>query len=192
MERICIAPECNRTDIKSHGYCNLHWQRIKRNGSLEPKMLKNGPRSKYPDEYKSWESARQRCYVKTNPAYSNYGGRGIRMCDRWLEKPYGFSNFIEDMGPKPSHERTATGGKPIYSLDRIDPNGDYCPENCRWATWLDQESNKRNSTETPGINKQCRMWIVRHRTKSVNIRGSFPTKEMALEAKEEWSKKYPL
>lgn len=192
MNRICKARNCARTDIKSHGYCNLHWQRLKRNGTLEPKMLKNGPRSKYPEEYKSWEGALQRCYTKTNNAYRNYGGRGIKMCDRWTEKPYGFSNFIKDMGPKPSYERTATGGKPLYSLDRIDPNGDYCPENCRWATWLEQESNRRINSEKPGIHKQCRLWIARHRTASVNIRGSFPTEEMAIEAKNEWSIKYPL
>ena len=192
MERICKAQNCDRTDIKSHGYCNLHWQRIKRNGSTEPKMLKNGPRSRYPEEYKSWEWSLQRCYTKTNNAYPNYGGRGIKVCERWTEKPYGFSNFIKDMGPKPSYERTATGGKPLYSLDRIDPNGDYCPENCRWASWIEQESNKRNSSETPGIHRQCRMWIVRHRTASVNIRASFPTEEMAIQAKKEWTEKYPL
>ena len=145
MERICKAQNCDRTDIKSHGYCNLHWQRIKRNGSTEPKMLKNGPRSRYPEEYKSWEGALQRCYTKTNNAYPNYGGRGIKVCERWTEKPYGFSNFIKDMGPKPSYERTATGGKPLYSLDRIDPNGDYCPENCRWADRKTQTVNRRGT-----------------------------------------------
>lgn len=192
MSKTCKAPQCDRTDIKSQGYCNLHWQRLKRNGTLEPKILKNGPRSKYPEEYKAWEGMLQRCYTKTNNAYKNYGGRGIKVADRWREKPYGFQNFMEDMGPKPSYERTATGGKPLYSLDRIDPNGDYTPENCRWATWLEQESNKRTNADNPGIHKQCRLWIVRHRTASVNIRGSFPTEEMAIAAKNEWTKKYPL
>lgn len=170
----------------------MHWQRIKRNGSLEPKILKNGPRSKYPEEYNSWASMRDRCTNKNHRYYNAYGGRGIKICDRWLELPNGFVNFIEDMGTKPSYDRTSTGGKPIYTLDRIDPDKDYCKENCRWATWLEQEQNKTNSSEYPGIHKQCRMWIARHRTRSVNIRGSFSTKEMAIEAKKYWEEKYPL
>ena len=192
MEKQCKADKCERTDIKAKGYCNLHWQRLRRNGTLEPKMLKNGPRSKYPEEYKSWEGMLQRCYVKSNKAYANYGGRGIHVCDRWREKPYGFSNFIDDMGPKPSYARTATKSRPLYSIDRIDYDKDYCPENCRWATWLEQESNRRGNSNNPGIHKHCRLWIARHRTASVNIRGSFPTEKMAIEAKNEWEKKYPL
>lgn len=192
MEKICKAKGCDRTDIKGKGYCSMHWQRIKRNGSLTPKMLKNGPRSKYPDEYKAWEGMIQRCCNPNSRAYHSYGGRGIKVCDRWLEKPYGFKNFIEDLGPKPSTEKIATGSKPIWSLDRIDPNGDYCPENCRWATWLTQESNKRNSRAFPGVHKRNRMWVARHRTKQVNLRGSFPTEEMAIAEKKSWIEKYPL
>lgn len=192
MERICKADGCNRTDIKAKGYCSMHWQRIKRNGSLTPKILKNGPRMEYPEEYKSWASMRDRCINPNHKAYAIYGGRGIKVCDRWLELPNGFVNFIEDMGRKPSYERTATGGKPLYSLDRIDPDGDYCPENCRWTTWLVQASNKRNSAEVPGVHQQNRVWIARHRTRSVNIHGSFPTEEMAVNAKKDWIEKYPL
>ena len=190
MEKICKADGCNRTDIKGKGYCSMHWQRIKRNGSLTPKILKNGPRMKYPEEYKSWAAMRDRCTNPNNRAYSLYGGKGIKVCDRWLELPNGFVNFIKDMGRKPSYERTATGGKPLYSLDRIDPDGDYCPGNCRWATWITQENNKK--TSTLGIRQQHRVWIARHRTRSVQIRGSFPTEEMAIEAKKSWIEKYPL
>lgn len=192
MVKICKAEGCERTDIKGKGYCSKHWQRLRRNGTLEPKILKNGPRMKYPEEYKSWASMRDRCLNEGHSSYSQYGGRGIKICERWLALPNGFVNFLNDMGPKPSYKRTVTGGKPLYSLDRIDPEGDYTPENCRWATWVEQEGNKRNSAEIPGIHKQCRLWIVRHRTASVNIRGSFPTKEMAEEAKVMWAEKYPL
>ena len=187
----CIAPGCTRTDIKAKGYCNLHWQRIRRNGSLEPKMLKNGPRKQYPQEYRSWEGMFQRCYVKTNPGYQNYGGRGIKDCDRWSEKPYGFQNFMDDMGPKPSYDRTPTGKKPVWTIDRIDPNGDYTPENCRWANWITQESNKHTIDGAAGVSKLENGWKVRHRTASANIYAVFETEEMALEAKEEWKKKYP-
>lgn len=141
-ERACKAEGCNRTDIKAKGYCSMHWQRIKRNGTLEPKMLKNGPRSKYPAEYKSWENMLQRCYTETNMAYKYYGAKGIKVCDRWREKPYGFANFMEDMGPKPSYDRTPNGGKPVWTIDRIDPTKDYCPENCRWENWVTQEGNR--------------------------------------------------
>lgn len=192
MSKICKAPGCERTDIKAKGYCHLHWQRLKRNGTLEPKILKNGPRSKYPEEYKALESARQRCYNKTNGGYKNYGGRGIKVCDRWLEKPYGFQNFMDDMGPKPSYARTPNGGKPIWTLDRIDPNGDYCPENCRWATWLTQESNKRNNSDVPGVRFSNGLWVARHRTSTVVIQASFKEKDLAIEAKKYWNKKYPL
>lgn len=191
-KRICKVEECGRTDIKAKGYCSKHWQRIKRNGTLTPKILKNGPRMQYPEEYKAWESMLERCYNANCRGYKNYGCRGIKVCDRWREKPYGFSNFIKDMGPKPSYERTPRGGKPVWTLDRIDPNGDYSPENCRWATWLVQASNKRNSLDESGVEFRNGLWIARHRTYNAVLRGNFKTKEMAEEAKRYWIKKYPL
>ena len=84
-----------------------------------------------------------RCSTPTNEHYEDYGGRGIKICDRW-KPPFGFWNFVEDMGPKPSYEKGPTG-KTMYSLDRIDVNGDYCPENCRWATQSQQCNNQRRN-----------------------------------------------
>lgn len=84
-------------------------------------------------EYRAWSSLKNRCYNERNVAYPNYGGRGIKVCSKWLG-PYGFENFLEDMGRKPS---------PKHSIDRINNDGDYCPENCRWATPLDQNRNTR-------------------------------------------------
>ena len=82
-------------------------------------------------EYRSWEALRKRCLNPNNAAYSHYGGRGIRICERWLES---YTNFLTDMGRKPG---------PGYSLDRINNDGDYEPSNCRWATPKQQANNRR-------------------------------------------------
>lgn len=82
-------------------------------------------------EHKTWEAMRQRCLNPRNPSYPQYGGRGIRICDRWMA----FENFYADMGRRPVGT----------SIDRVDVNGDYEPDNCRWATAVEQ---MRNTTRT--------------------------------------------
>lgn len=81
-------------------------------------------------EYVSWNMLTQRCTNPRNHGWKNYGGRGIRVCDRWLNS---FEAFYADMGPRP----------PKTSIDRIDPNGNYEPGNCRWADAQTQARNKR-------------------------------------------------
>ena len=103
--------------------------------------------------YNSWRSMRDRCNTKTNKHYPMYGGRGIKICERWACIPNGFWNFVEDMGPKPSDEKSS-GGVTVYSLDRIDVNGDYCPENCRWATQSQQMNNTRRNRRFVAFGKE--------------------------------------
>lgn len=84
-------------------------------------------------EYLAWRNAKSRCTNPKDGNYHQYGGRGIEMCDRWLNS---FANFYDDMGPKPS---------PEHSLDREEVDGDYDPDNCRWATKEEQDNNKQDS-----------------------------------------------
>lgn len=80
-----------------------------------------------------WANMRVRCNCKTNKDYPDYGGRGIRVCEEWDE----FINFYK--------WAMSNGYDDSLSLDRIDVNGDYCPENCRWITMAEQQSNKRTN-----------------------------------------------
>lgn len=82
--------------------------------------------------YSIWASMRRRCNVESSHAYKDYGGRGIKVCERWNR----FINFYEDM---------ISGYADDLTLDRINPNGNYEPENCRWATTKEQARNKRNT-----------------------------------------------
>jgi hypothetical protein len=73
-----------------------------------------------------------RCYIPTTKSFSAYGGRGIKVCDQWRGAG-GFARFLKDMGPRPDG----------LTLDRIDTDGHYSPDNCRWADWPTQYANRR-------------------------------------------------
>ena len=85
-------------------------------------------------EHAIWRQMKQRCYNPRKSDYPQYGAKGIRICDRWLNS---FENFYADMGPRPSMG---------HSVDRIDGKGDYGPDNCRWATRSEQSSNRPGYT----------------------------------------------
>ena len=83
--------------------------------------------------YRTWASMIGRCYDQRNASWKNYGARGVTVCDRWRA---GILDFVADMGLRPEG----------LTLDRIDPCGNYEPGNCRWATWSEQNRNKRPKT----------------------------------------------
>ena len=99
-----------------------------------------------------WKTMIARCTNKNDASYQNYGGRGISVCPRWLE----FVNFYEDMAPRPEG----------MQLDRINNDGDYSPENCKWSTCSEQSMNRRGAV------------LITHNDVTMNL--------------SEWAKKYHL
>lgn len=100
-------------------------------------------------EYEAWIAMKQRCFNKDNPSYRNYGGRGITVCDRWCGEG-GYDRFIEDMGECPSG----------MSLERVDNNRGYSPENCCWADRKSQQRNRRvnNCFTIDGVTRCLTEW----------------------------------
>lgn len=106
-------------------------ERAARAGQRSSRHSKYGSAVRGTPEYRAWLSMRARCYTPSAGNFPYYGGRGITVCERWKDS---FENFLADMGPRPG---------PDYGLGRLDPNGHYTPENCRWLTKSEQNFRRR-------------------------------------------------
>lgn len=146
--------------------------------------MRNGYKKKYPQIYKAWQSIRQRCDNPNDKSYSNYGGRGISVCEEWEGSPDAFIEWA-----------LANGFQPGLSIDRINVNGDYCPENCRWATATKQARNRRieraNKTGVNGVHMDRGKYraLIYVNNKRVDL-GRHNTLEEAAEARRKGEEKY--
>lgn len=166
------------------GYCGKHYTRLVKYGDFSDnavKHLKVGTRKN--KLYSTYSNMKERCYNPKNKRYNNYGGRGITVCDRWLGI-YGFSNFIEDMGERPEG----------YTLDRIDNDKGYSPENCRWATPHQQASNKRNNNEVIGVSYSSnkKIWAAELIVDGARHRKWFKYYDDAVKCRKEYENKYSI
>jgi hypothetical protein len=127
--------DCGRTTVKLGKYltngdtrsCGCEQRAMRARGNVKHRGIIGGHKER---EYGIWRSMKSRCYVTSSSNYRFYGGRGVRICDRWLKD---YAAFRADMGPCPEG----------FTIDRIDPSGNYEPSNCRWASWADQHRNLR-------------------------------------------------
>lgn len=112
------------------------------------------------NEYAIWASMKNRCLSPTANCYHHYGGRGIKVCKRWLK----FENFLKDMGKRPSAK---------HSVERIDNNGDYDPSNCMWATRSVQNVNKRTTRRITfnGVTLAASEWAKKLQMKKPTLMG---------------------
>ena len=180
----CSVEGCD-SEIEAKRLCLKHYTRLRKHGDVNTVLKVVGEdRYKHP-LYKLFYGMHDRCRNPNNTHYSYYGGRGITVCERW-SGAQGFSNFIADMGERPDK----------YTLDRIDNNKGYQPDNCRWASRTKQIENTRTPvTNTSGMKgvhlyKKSGRWtaFIQIDRKRKHL-GYFDTKEQAWSARLEAQEK---
>lgn len=117
--------------------------------------------------YGAWYRMKSRCYNINDPKYYRYGARGIKVCDRWLD----FNNFLIDMGEKPSIN---------HSIDRKDNDGNYEPDNCRWATPTEQARNRSTSVMTEDEASLIKTYLKYSKFTQVKIAKLFGVKKSMI------------
>lgn len=140
---ICSVDGCF-TKIRAKGLCGTHHGQMRSFGEIRKKIGEHHGLSGTP-EYLAWENMKARCLRVSHPCYHLYGGRGITVCERWVDSVL---KFYEDMGPRP--------GKG-YSIERIDNDKGYYKENCKWATQSEQNLNKRYKVPNTGYHGVVKM-----------------------------------
>ncbi|WP_175405544.1 MULTISPECIES: hypothetical protein [unclassified Pseudomonas] len=163
----CLASEWSSHMGSNPEFVRKRAEKVTKHGHKRP--------GKVSVEYRTWIGMKRRCYDVKCKDYPNWGGRGIKVCDRWNNS---FVAFFEDMGPRPP-------GK--YSIDRLDPDMDYSPENCRWATFAQQGAENRRGLmkivveglEFSSIADACRHFGVNLTTAHYRINAGIPA-ELAV------------
>lgn len=178
---VCTQDAC-LNEHYGRGLCRMHYYRNYRHGTTESTTEFHGLTDS--PTYRSWATMKNRCLNPNTPRYKDYGGRGIKVCDAWINS---FVSFYQDMGERP----------PGMTLDRINTNGNYEPSNCRWASNQLQARNKRlshrNISGCAGVTwaKRGSVWEV---SISINYKliyiGRFKLLEEAIRARKAAEFKY--
>jgi hypothetical protein len=185
----CIIAKCQKSiHIKSKGLCNAHYLRLRRHGTPlggnKPREHIIGGNGRDHQLYKTWDMMIQRCTNPNHTSYHRYGGRGIKVCEEWRDS---FNAFAVYMGNKPSDNHT---------LDRIDNDGDYEPNNVRWANKSEQMFNKNMRNNHSGVRgvgfrKDTNKWVATFKLNGIYLRiSSFNTIHEAAEQRKEWELEY--
>lgn len=175
----CSVPSC-MNKLKCRALCSTHYKQVIKHGGVRSITIDLHGDTKS-TEYRSWGQMKARCYNKNHHAYMRYGGRGILVCDRWRTS---YSHFLADMGRKPNK---------TYSLDRLSPNGNYEPSNCRWASYNEQATTRRNSKPNVGVifDRNTKTWRASLTFKGVRVlHKRFKRYEDAISARQKANEKY--